>query len=139
MFKKYFIYTMSLAFMIALIAPETNAQFRRRSDHKTRNTVIATGVGSGVGAIIGGLAGGGKGAGIGALVGGGAGAGGYLLKRHLDDNRYRGYYDNRNRRFNNNRFFNNNSYSRGNGSRRYYQPPYNDRYGRYHGGYYFNR
>lgn len=128
MFKKYFIYAMSFALLIVLIAPETNAQFRRRfrdrDDHKGRNTAVATGIGAGAGAIIGGLVGGGKGAGIGALVGGGAGAGGYLLKEALDDDN--DYRDGRYRRFNNN-------------SRRYYRPAYNDRFGRYHAGSYYYR
>ena len=113
--KRIFAGVLSLALLLAIVAP-ASAQWRRRDrGFSTGQKVAIIGGGAAAGAVIGGLLGGTKGAVIGGVVGAGGGTGAVLIRNHqadehnehLRDWRYREYREDRYRDYRWNNRWNN--------------------------------
>jgi osmotically inducible lipoprotein OsmB len=75
---------LAVIFLLVSIAPDAEAQRRRRRPSKTKNIAVGTAIGAVGGALIGGK----KGALIGAGAGAAGGYGAYKLKKRKNRRRY---------------------------------------------------
>ena len=82
--KKIATLLLAVIFLLATIAPDAEAQRRRRRPSKTKNIAVGTAIGAVGGALIGGK----KGALIGAGAGAAGGYGVYKLKKRKKRRRY---------------------------------------------------